>query len=429
MLPIPSDHYQICGKTSMCQLRCMDSFNLFYFELNNSQLKSPNVPPTSYAVSTESLFFNPYQSTSSSLYYVDQQIVALATRALASSRACSSCPTACLSIVKTPWVSSSSSTFTLISYCIPPADNLKATVYASGLDDWSFSAPAAVDTTMMTLTFCDLALQPDEIYVVLAYSSASMSIDQAGIMSTSSSSSTTTTTTKTVVQQLYVVWYDSQNTFQQPQQAISHLLLDTQDIAGVLMTNMIKNYVFEEMTSTTVSNVQVTQCSISNLVELATGTRGQLLFFFSVTFAAQGYYANNQLIQRASTINVIFKWQDPSSLSSMSSPVLQFFLPCKSTQNGIFVASIGCRPGLDTVLYLGQLGSFLFVESNIYLHIPSSNNMQTMPLQYVQVDPTGNSTQYLSAPPSALRYTQNDVGTYHLTMPMAPSPSQASRRR
>ena len=425
LLPIPSDHYQICGKTSLCQLRCQDAFTFFEYELANGP-GSPSTQATAFAVSTESPFFNPYQSTSSSLYYVDQRIVAMSTRDLASSRACSTCPAGCVSIVKTPWTTSPQ--FKAISYCLPPAEALKATVYAAGLEDWSFSSPSTVQEGAR-LTYCDFALQPQELYVLLAYSSASISIDQAGFLFTQPASKVTT-------QQMYAVWYDALNKFQQPQQAITHLIMDTSEISNLLMTPSVQKSVFG---GTAVSNVQVTQCTISNLVELASSVRGKLIFFLSITFSVQGYYANNQAIARAGTVNGILKWQDPVFYPfEQTASTFQFFLACPRdgvqcktlSAAGCPLPSPGCRPGLDTVLDLGQVGSLLHVNSDIYLHIPSSTNLMesNMPLQYVQIDPSGNSTVFLKVDPASLQYTANSNGHFYLSAFNSPSPSSGSKR-
>jgi len=412
MMPIPSDHFQICGKTSMCKLRCLDAFTYFYYVQNNSNLAQQNVPPVAYAVSTESPLFNPYQATSSSLYFVGERIVSISTRNISSSRACQSCPAGCIVIVQTQWATTSPDTFTLKTYCVPPADHLKATVYASGLDDWTFSAPPDAKTGV--LTYCDLALQPDEIYVLLAFSSTSVSVSQSGLFSSSTSTEN--------VQQMYAVWYDSANVYQQPEQAITRLLFDTSQLASMLMTPTIQKYIFE---MPKVVNVHVKECTVGNVVELASGVRGQLLFFMALTFTAEGYYGNDQeQVQRAGYIHAIFTWQQQGASSSW-----QFFVPC-ACPAGVSPPCehprqvTGSRIGLDIALYLGQQGSLLYVDSDLYLHIPSSS--ENAVIRYVRIDPTGNSTLFLTSDPPGMQYNSGAPGgRYRLTMPIVPSPSRA----
>jgi len=412
MMPIPSDHFQICGKTSMCKLRCLDAFTYFYYVQNNSNLAQQNVPPVAYAVSTESPLFNPYQATSSSLYFVGERIVSISTRNISSSRACQSCPAGCIVIVQTQWATTSPDTFTLKTYCVPPADHLKATVYASGLDDWTFSAPPDAKTGV--LTYCDLALQPDEIYVLLAFSSTSVSVSQSGLFSSSTSTEN--------VQQMYAVWYDSANVYQQPEQAITRRLFDTSQLASMLMTPTIQKYIFE---MPKVVNVHVKECTVGNVVELASGVRGQLLFFMALTFTAEGYYGNDQeQVQRAGYIHAIFTWQQQGASSSW-----QFFVPC-ACPAGVSPPCehprqvTGSRIGLDIALYLGQQGSLLYVDSDLYLHIPSSS--ENAVIRYVRIDPTGNSTLFLTSDPPGMQYNSGAPGgRYRLTMPIVPSPSKA----
>ena len=434
LLPIPSDHYQICGLTSLCQLRCADALALFYYELNNTSIDQQNAAPFSQQVSGESPFFNPYQSTSSSLYYVNQRIIGLTTRTLTSSKACATCPStgSCLTTVTTPWTSSNS--YTVISYCIPPSSAIKATVYATGLGNWVFSLPS----TEATLTYCNMALQQDDLYVLLAFSSASVSISQSGAFAFSSSNLKTAT-----LQQLYAVWYDESNVFKQPQQAMTNLLLDTSQISNLLLTQTIQNTLFDP--SQKVSNTQVTQCSISSLVELASGVRGQLLFFLSITFSAQGYSQTNAnaLTMASGVVFAILQWSDPVYFGQQGGGAqLQLFVPCPCPPNSYTggggpppscpdpQSQKGCRPGLDSVLYLAQLGTFLYVESNLYLHIPADTQGGTMPFQYVKIDPSGNQTLYPVSPPESLKYpggfpTNNQIFLSQGTK-MGPSPPQSS---
>ena len=419
LLPIPSDHYQICGKTSVCQLRCSDALSLFYYEMNQTE----NPPQAySYDVSAESPFFNPYQSTSSSLYYVDQEVVALSTRNLSSSRACSTCSAGCITMVKTPWTTAGSSmSFKAMTYCVPPADMLKATVYATGIDDWSFDVELPLSG--MTLTYCDLALQAEELYVILAFSSVSLSISQSAMFSSS-------TGTTTNLQQLYAVWYDAKNTLHQPQQSISRLLLDTSQISALLLTQTVQKAVFVSTSDGSpipVANSQVTQCTISNFVELASGVRGQLLFFLSLTFSAEGYTKNSnaEKVTRNGYVHAIFTW----SQNNNNKNDIQFFMPCPCTSPPPCLkpssTPIGCRAGLDAVMYLGQRGSFLYVESDIYLHISSD---ESTTLQYVRVDPIGKSLEFLVSAPPSLRYSaQISQGKMTLYRPVGPSVMQGQR--
>ena len=425
MLPVPSDHFQICGLTSSCQLRCADTLTFFYLQLNASK---SSMPPFAYAVSAESPFFNPYQSTSSSLSYVAQQIVALSSRNLTSSLACQTCPPqgGCLLLVQTPW--SQDGAFTATTYCVPPANALKASVYASGLEDWTFSLSGPSGT----LTFVDLALQTNELYVLVGYSTASITISKAGAFAASASASSSATAS--TQQTLYAVRYDESDTFHKPQQALTYLLLDTNQIAAMLMTKSIQDSVF----SMPVANVQVTQCSITTLLELASGVRGKLLFFLSLTFSAQGYttQTNNELIMTAGAVNAIFLWYDPTF--SSAAPQMQFFLPCTCVSGSPPCACtadqpcqpvLGCRPGLDAALYLGQMGTFLHVSGNTYLHIPATTNVQELALQYVSIDPTGDRTLYPVPPPNAgLNYEgRGGAGQMLLYKPLGPSPGQGQR--
>lgn len=126
LVPLPSEHYQICSKTSLCQLRCADAFTLFYYEFNRTAVHSV-AEPFAYDVSAESPFFNAYESASTdSLYFVDQHIVALATRNQTLHPACRPCIAGCLSIVKTPWTGTAATTsFSVKTYCIPPPEALQ----------------------------------------------------------------------------------------------------------------------------------------------------------------------------------------------------------------------------------------------------------------------------------------------------------------
>ena len=333
LLPTPSDHYQVCGKTSMCQLRCADTFSMFYYALNRTV--SPDLPPFAFDVSAESPFFNPYEATSKSLYYVDQRIVAISTRSNTSSLACMSClPGSCLLLIKTPWSSESAGrTFTAKTYCVPPAEVLKATVYASGLEDMTFTISG--QNAVAILTFCDLALDQVELYVLLAFSTASLSISQAGLMMAGP-------TTVATQQQFYAAHFSSGQ---------QHLLLDTLILSNQILTPAIQRKVFVE---TTVSQGKVTQCTINALVEIYTGVRGQLLFFFSVSFQvccpafhphpmrlthtpqAQAY-AQQTMLQETGIVHGILQWSDPSFFTAaQSGSQTQLFLPCDSC------SSAGC---------------------------------------------------------------------------------------
>jgi hypothetical protein len=129
LVPLPSEHYQMCARTSLCQMRCADPLALFYSELNNTAKPSVTTP-FAYAISAESPFFNPYATASSnSLYFIDQRIVALATRNQTLHPACRPCTAGCLAVVKTPW--SGAPTFAVRTYCIPPPEALQVPRVAS----------------------------------------------------------------------------------------------------------------------------------------------------------------------------------------------------------------------------------------------------------------------------------------------------------
>jgi len=404
----------------LCKLRCADALDLFYYEFNRTA--TPSVTePFAYSVSAESPFFNPYASPGSgntnSLHFMDQRLIALGTRNQTLHPGCRPCLAGCLATVKTPWTATAP-TFTMRTYCIPPADALQATVYASGIEqDWVFEPPESV---VGTLTYCDFALQPhDTLYVLLGYSDMSMSITQEGLFTKGALKATST-------QRLYAVWHDATDVLQQPQQAVHHLLLDTTRLAQVLLTPTVQSAVL----GNTATGARVTTCSIQSLVELATGIRGQLLFFFSVTFTIQQQGRGNTAAATAESsdtsttttttttgyVHGILLWTDPVLLSSSSvveEHQFAFYPPCP-TCVGMPPCdnpkpAEGCRPGLDTVLYLAKHGTFLHIENDLYLHVPSSgtstttsSSMLLLPLQFVQIDPTGVATVHPVVPPATL---------------------------
>jgi hypothetical protein len=98
------------------------------------------------------------------------------------------------------------------------------------------------------LTFCDLALDQVELYVLLAFSTASLSISQAGLMMAGP-------TTVATQQQFYAAHFSSGQ---------QHLLLDTLILSNQILTPAIQRKVFVE---TTVSQGKVTQCTINARTE------------------------------------------------------------------------------------------------------------------------------------------------------------------
>lgn len=240
LLPIPSEHYHVCGKTSECRLRCADAFAMFDFELKRSlQLgyhddHSANAPFQSFDVSVESPFFNPYQA-SSTVNYIEDRILAVSSRNLSSSYACSTCPSECVVVAKTQWEAIAS--VSVVTYCTPPPSNLMATIYAAdGGSQWSFKAPSVSKT--MTLTYCNFALQVDEMYILLGYTSASMSITSSGILSFNPEQSASVITQ----QKLFAMRSVSDDRTAQKTESL--LLLDTDSLTSSILSPAVHDYIF-----------------------------------------------------------------------------------------------------------------------------------------------------------------------------------------
>ena len=433
MLPIPSEHYHVCGKTSECKLRCADAFTLFYYELNRFQQLgyNANVPFQTFDVSIESPFFNPYQSTSASLYYIDDRIVALSSREPSSSYACSTCPFeqggGCLVVAKTQW--DTVSTFNVGTYCTPPPSNLKSTVYnAGGGGGWEFPSPMSAEGQAFALTYCNFALQDQELYVVTGYTSATMTMSSSGIFSMSGAGGKVITR-----QKLYATRYVTAAV-----ETSSVIILDTEAISAMLLTPTIQTYVFEGVT---VSNAYITECQINTLLEIHSKVKGKLVFFMTLMFSAQGWVNsqeavvggtventnantdnndnNNQQILKTGYITGMLSWCDPSVVKGCTTQTQQkmdFFLPCDCNVEGQVVCQSpsytpGCRPHIDSALFLAQRGTFMHVKdatATTYLYLPMQDAVDSvgnkLAIQYVTLDPGGNGTFYPVTPPADLRF-------------------------
>jgi hypothetical protein len=256
-----------------------------------------------------------------------------------------------------------------------------------------------------------------------------MSITRDGLfMSNTASSTSTGDVTRSGLQRLYAVWHDSKDLYHQPQKAFRHLLLDTDRLAAVMLTPTVHRHVFGPGTSEVVTGARVTACNLQTLVELSTGTRGQLLFFFSVAFTVQGYeqqLTGSVAVHQTGYLHAILLWSDPTLLSaSHQQQLLSFHIPCPACAVppcDMPPPSEGCRPGLDTVLFLAQLGTFVHIEDEMYLHVPSDDN-PFLPLQFVQISPTGITTVHPAKPPARFASLYNP--SLHITRQAGPSPSR-----
>lgn len=434
MLPIPSEHYHVCGKTSDCRTRCADAFAMFDYELKRAQ-QSPKGSSQFFDVSVESPFFNPYQSASNSLYYIEDRILAVSSRNLSSSLACSTCPSECLVVAKTRW--DATSTISVATYCTPPPSNLMATVYlADGGSVWTFSAPLEEP---FKLTFCNFALQTEEMYLLFGYTSASMSVASSGIFSFTSASSQTIITQ----QRLYASRYERG-------QAVSAMILDTEAMTSSIFSSAIQNYIFDDVK---VYNAYVTDCRVDSMVEIASGIRGTLTFFMSIMITAQGWVKHedvptevsvgrepNQQVYRTGFVTAILTWCDPSRSTPCAIPNKQvdYFLPCSCGTEGDIICqrpsySLGCRPPLDDALFLARRGTFLHVMGNTYLYVPTADAVDArgakLKVQYVDIDPQGRSTVYPVEHPSGLKYpVKTKERTITIYTPSSPTKAMQLRQ-
>lgn len=435
MLPIPSEHYHVCGKTTECRLRCADTFALFEYELNRykSLGYTTDKSPQTFDVSAESPFFNPYQSSGGkNLYYIEDRILALSSRNRTSSYTCGTCPIGCAVVVKSQWEAISSLSVT--TYCIPPPADLRATIYEAGGGSWIFENP--LTEPHFTMTYCNFALQEKEMYLILAYSSAVMTVSSSGILSFDSNIASTENSARNQ-QKLFAVRHDVLNVFQRKQKALTSLILDSESLTTTLLSSAIQDYVFEQKT---VYNAYVKECQINELIEIATGVPGKLQFFITVMFTANGWVKQEdisedmgfitdeqqssrgsnaaqttQQILKTGYIAAIVSWCDSTVVLGCRPTIVEYFLPCFcADEQGIFCQKpeythgSGCRPGIDAVIYLAQRGTFLHVQGNVYIFLPKEDAVDSsgskLLIQYVEISPDGNHTKYPVKPPSALQY-------------------------
>ena len=137
LMPLPIDHFRVCGKTSGCRLKCADAFDVFEFERSRYASLHPgssgSAAPVPFDLQVESPLFNAYAGSSSSSF-IPERIVAIAGRPAGGSTtgACSTCQAqgGCVHVLTIPW-GNEDGPLTVATYCLPPPSMITAPVWAA----------------------------------------------------------------------------------------------------------------------------------------------------------------------------------------------------------------------------------------------------------------------------------------------------------
>ena len=356
LMPVPNDHFYICGKTTGCRTRCATELATFQTRLD--YVTGTQQSTSVYPVSVESPLFNPYASVTAPGSLRSGQLLAL-TRPGASGL-CAGCGTGadCVVALTAPWQFDPSNWNSVIvaGYCVPPAAQINSFVFAAPVSPVSILQPADLaslqdsTTSTSTITFWDFARQPT--YVMIG-----VSVKQ-----------------DTIIEILYAA-----NCLHG---GIPHVMLHTnQLIPNILSPSMLK-YLFpgSELAAFWGSNsgISIKDCSIVTVVEVATQVPGMLVIFLEVQFSLSFPEGVSRPPDTSpTTTHAIKVWCDPAMV--VADPrkrcnSIEFFTPCYLSLSVSMTQRTedpSCKYGLSLALHLGNTGVLAYKGGNFsYLHIP-----------------------------------------------------------
>ena len=155
LTPLPLTHFQVCGKTSACQVLCADSIQLFDFELQRviASGANANAPPFSFDLSVESPFFNRYASATPAY---GGTLLAIAT--LPAANATNGCKTRCgtsqgtrcmVTLLAPSGTTSSQAQLRVEFFCIPDPSMIMSSIFPTGIDSFTLQDSDTMQTTQV----------------------------------------------------------------------------------------------------------------------------------------------------------------------------------------------------------------------------------------------------------------------------------------
>jgi len=265
-------------------------------------------------------------------------------------------------------------------YCIPEASLILPGIFKTGLDSFVLSEADDMVSRGVTITNADFSIQNHSTtYVIMCTSRSTTAVSSKGSV------------TYEVVQEIYVFKPD---TLYYQDQATSKIILTSNDLMAEMLNSQMQMALF----GGEVMRPEISGCSILNLVEIASGQDGKLVFFISFTAQIKAWTTSNNnvvdsggggednnipqinSVQQSYSIHAIFHWCDRAVAHSSCVTDIIFYVPCPSSL---------CHWGLDSVISLSSKGNLLHIQNQEYLFVPSSSSssQDNLILGIVNIDP------------------------------------------
>lgn len=403
LMPVPNDHFYVCGQTTGCRKRCSTEFDTFQARFDYvTRAGSSNNPkqPLAFPVSVESSLFNPYASVTSPGSLGSGQMLALA-RPGADYVMCQGCGSGadCVVLLTAPWAFDPSiwKAVTVAGYCVPPASSLNSFIFAAPSSPVALDPPSLLSQSVLgslgatgtTMTFVDFTRDTSPImYAMLGFSLQTTVTKAAGSVYTDKT-----------IHALYIAPCIAQT---QPQ-----LLISTDIVRESILNPVMLRFLFSASYAAQQAVISVRTCEILTLVEVASQEPGKVVVFLAIGFGLDTTDGSALPADMPNAVtHAIRVWCDPATAAASCTSGTRFFPPCLSCMNpmstsktmaqGNSADAIGCRLGLSLALHLGDTGVLAYNASNsVYLHIPSADATEAgaaMQVRKWYIYPDGSNT-------------------------------------
>jgi hypothetical protein len=341
LTPLPLSHYQVCARTKACKERCADANSIFEYELQRLQSTglSTDAAMQEYPVVLESPLFNRYTSATNDNN--NNNIVAI--RTLPANNSVYGCQARCSAGSCLAVASMQANSMQVEFFCLPDPSMILATVYSTNLDSFQ------IDTSPLTkdggvIRGVDFSLQNSGVYVIVYVFKVLTAID-----------------IKLAGKQL-----QSHEVHVYSSTGVGVRVLRSEDLANrVLGQGNVQQILFEGGQAV---KPEVSNCRISSIVEIASASPGQLVFFIAFTADIKSWVtpadsSGGAWSENTYSVFAIFKWSEAGSS-------LAFFPPCSSACDTPNCGGT-CHPQLEDVLSLAATGTFVHIDARAYLYVPS----------------------------------------------------------
>lgn len=399
LTPLPVHHFQVCSKTKICREKCRDSIEAFeyqYKKIAESAPSSGTGKRETINVAIESPLFNKFNTDGSSLNSegifknsLQKSIRAIKTHPMTDIKTKSQpmhygIPNACIlrCSVNSPGfclsvLSEDKNKLVIEHLCIPRASTILGTVYHTRLDTFEFDRMETFlkkenfPTTDLSGSHMEFSMHNGSNYVLMYMSKISSSVSLKGEVKRSRYHAVYTLDTRSSDSMLKTI-------------------VRTDDLKDRFLTLSMQEALF----GNEIINPALSDCEILEIVEINSQIEDRLHFFISFKVQIQAFIESEQrqngdmfslasdavsgddssnirTDQRGHRIHAVLDWCDETA-SDTCSKSFQFFLPCSAPCTGIIATCQAlCKEGVDQLLYMGQQGSFQFVERDTYFYMPS----------------------------------------------------------